>query len=253
MTGFGTALVVELRKARSSRVLRWTGTLLTAGVVVLSAAMVFAARAGREDVVAKLGPQAATGDWAALLSIATQVTGAASVLAFGVGLSWLIGREFADGTVQGLFALPVTRSAIALAKTAVYLLWSAVAALVLTVGVAAAGLLSGLGAPDAATIAGLGRLLVLGVLSAWVAVPAGLAAVIGRGLLPGVAVTVGVVVVAQVSVVVGAGAWMPLVAPALWAIRPSGVAGPALALVAVVPLLVVPATAWALDRIQLDR
>src|SRR6478752_7198253 len=103
----GDALAVEFRKARSSRVLIWTGLLLAVGVTVLATAMVAAARSGDAEIVAKIGPEAATGDWSALLAVAIQITSAASVLAFGVGISWLYGREFADGTIPGLFGLPV--------------------------------------------------------------------------------------------------------------------------------------------------
>ena len=118
------AVAVEFRKARSSRVLVSTGVLLAVGVTVLAAAMVAAARTGDTEIVAKIGPEAATGDWSALLAVAIQITAAAGVLAFGVGISWLYGREFADGTIPGLFGLPVGRGAIATAKLLVYLVWA---------------------------------------------------------------------------------------------------------------------------------
>ena len=101
-----------------------TGVLLAVGVTVLAAAMVPAARSGDAEILAKLGPQAASGDWSAFLSVAVQITSAAGVLAFGVGISWLYGREFADGTIPGLFGLPVSRGAIAAAKLLVYLAWA---------------------------------------------------------------------------------------------------------------------------------
>ena len=121
---------MEFRKARSSRVLWSTGVLLAVGVTVLAAAMVAAARSGDAEIVAKIGPQAATGDWSALLAVAIQITSAAGVLAFGVGISWLYGREFADGTIPGLFGLPVGRGAIAAAKLLVYLAWAVAVTLV---------------------------------------------------------------------------------------------------------------------------
>ena len=36
-------------------------------------------------------------------------------------ITFMVGREFSDGTITGLFALPVDRASIALAKTAVFL------------------------------------------------------------------------------------------------------------------------------------
>jgi hypothetical protein len=97
---------------------------LAIGVTVLATAIVAAARGGDAEIVAKVGPQAATGDWSALVGVAIQITSAARVLAFGVGISWLFGRELADGTVPGLFGLSVGRGAIATAKLLVYLAWA---------------------------------------------------------------------------------------------------------------------------------
>jgi len=247
------ALAVEARKARSSRVLWWTGALFVLGVTGLTSTMVAAARSGDTEIVAKIGPQAATGDWAAMLTVAAQITSAAGVLAFGVGISWLTGREFADGTIAGLFGLPVSRSATAAAKLVVFIGWAVGVAAALTVLLLAAGFAIGLGTPDANAIAGLGRQLALGALTALIATPAGWAASIGRGLLPGIAVTVGILVIAQVSVLADFAAWVPIVAPAFWAIHPD--AGTSIALVAVpsVPLIFGAATIVAWQRLQLDR
>src|SRR6476619_1276321 len=235
--GLRDAVAVEFRKARSSRVLWSTGALLALGVTVLAAAMVAAARSGDVEVVAKIGPRAATGDWSALLVVATQITSAAAVLAFGVGISWLYGREFADGTIPGLFGLPVGRGAIATAKLLVYLAWAAAVTVVAVLLLSAGGLVVGLGAPDAAAIGGLARLFALGVLTSLIAVPAGWAASLGRGLLPGIAVAVGILVIAQVSVIADVGSWVPFVAPAFWAMHADLQSTAALAVVPVVPLL----------------
>lgn len=251
--GARAALAVEFRKARSSRVIRWTGVLLAAGVTVLAAAMVGAARGGNAEVVAKVGPQAATGDWAALLAVATQVTAAAGVLAFGVGISWLYGREFADGTIPGLFGLPIGRGLIATAKLIVYSAWAILATVALVVLLFCVGLAIGLGTPDTAALLGLLRLLALGGLTAMISVPAGWAASLGRGLLPGIAVAVGILVLAQVSVIAGVGSWVPLVAPAMWAMNPAPGSALALAVVPIVPLVFGPAIVVRWRRLELDR
>ena len=250
--GLRDAVAVEFRKARSSRVLWSTGVLLALGVTVLAAAMVAAARSGDVEVVAKIGPQAATGDWSALLAVATQITAAAAVLAFGVGISWLYGREFADGTIPGLFGLPVGRGAIAMAKLLVYLAWAVVVTLVSVLLLFAGGLAVGLGAPDTAALEGFARLLALGVLTALIAVPAGWAASVGRGLLPGIAVAVGILVVAQVSVIADLGSWVPFVAPALWAMQADIHSTAALVVVPIVPLVFGAGTVIGWRRLELD-
>jgi ABC-2 type transport system permease protein len=215
--------------------------------------MVAAARSGDAEIVAKIGPQAATGDWSAMLTVAIQITSAAGVLAFGVGISWLYGREFADGAIPGLFGLPVGRGAIAAAKLLVYLAWAVAATLVSVLLLFAGGIAIGLGAPDAAAIGGLARLLALGVLTALIAVPAGWAASLGRGLLPGIGVAVGILVVAQVSVIADFGAWVPFVAPALWAMHADLQSAAALAVVPLVPLVFGAATVMIWCRLELDR
>jgi ABC-2 type transport system permease protein len=120
-------------------------------------------------VLAQLGPLADRDDWVRLVGVASQITAAGGLLAFGVVLSWMIGREFADATITGLFALPITRSTIALAKLVTYFAWTTLIALALAALVAAVGLALGLGLPDAPAIAALGRLLVLTLLTALLA------------------------------------------------------------------------------------
>ena len=247
------AAAVEFRKARSSRVLVWTGALLAVGVTVLAAAMVLAARSGHPEITAKLGPRAASGDWPAFLSVAVQVTSAAGVLAFGVGISWLYGREFTDGTIPGLFGLPVSRSAIAGAKLLVYLAWALLVALALVVLLLGAGIAVGLGAPDAEVLVGLARQLALGALTALIAVPCGWAASLGRGLLPGLAVAVAILVISQVSVIADFASWVPFVAPAFWAIHPDVQTAVALAAVPIVPAIFGAATILVWRRLQLDK
>ena len=115
MTGFRTALEVEARKARASWTMRVTGLLVALGIPAIVGAIIAAARGGgtpeaRAQLLAKLGPDVVAADWHALVLASTQVTAAASVLAFGVAAAWLVGREFVDGTVPALFGLPVGRA-----------------------------------------------------------------------------------------------------------------------------------------------
>ena len=145
MNAFRTALAVETRKARSSSSLRATGLLLAFGVPGIVAATIAAVRGAgtpeaRAQLLAKMGPQIASADWNALVLAATQVTAAASVLAFGVGAAWIVGREFADGTAPALFGLPVRRSAIVSAKLVVHLSWAVLVTLTLVGVLTLAGL-----------------------------------------------------------------------------------------------------------------
>ena len=134
------AIRVEARKARASRVVLGTTLLLVAGVALLSATLHLAADASNEQLLAQLGPLADRDDWGRLVGVASQITAAGGLLAFGVALSWLIGREFTDATITGLFALPINRSTIALAKLVTYFAWTTLIALGLGSLVATLGL-----------------------------------------------------------------------------------------------------------------
>lgn len=246
------AFACEARKALASRVPAVTALLVVAGTAVLVASMSLAADTGNEQVLAQLGTLADARGWERTLGIATQILSAGGLLGLGVVLSWLVGREFSDRTVGALFALPVPRAATALAKVCVHICLTLALAVIAPAAIAVIGLLIGDGAPDAAAWAGLARLAALVALTGAVALPAGWAATLGRGLLPGIAATVGIVVTAQVAVVAGSGTWFPFAAPALWAMGMTTAAGPlALTLAVGGAFVVLTMDAW--RRLQLDR
>ena len=249
-----TAIVVEFRKAAASRTLWVTSVLVAFGIPLLAGALSAAARAGNEQILAQLGPLGGASHWELLTGITSQVSAAGALLAFGVGLSWLFGREFADNTVTGVFAQPITRGSIALAKLCVFLLWAAATACALVAATSAAGFALGFPLGEGA-FADQVRLFALLVSTAALATPAAWAATLGRGLLPGIAITILILITAQIVAIAApqAAAWMPLAAPALWALFPGSVHPGQLALVLVVPVIFSAATALAWQRLQLDR
>jgi ABC-2 type transport system permease protein len=251
--GFGVALAFEARKAAASRVMLSITVLFLAGVTAIAVGMLLAAASGQEQVLAKLGPLAELDGWARLVGVVVQVTAAGGLGAFGIALSWMFGREFADGTVSALFALPVSRTTIALAKLTVFGIWAAGVAVLLTAAIAVLGFAMGFGATDAAGLGEIARVPVLAALTALIAVPAAWAATIGRGLLPGIGATIVIMVVAQVLAVADFGTWLPIVAPALWAISPGSVPTEALLLVPTVPLVFGALCALSWRCLQLDR
>jgi ABC-2 type transport system permease protein len=247
------ALWAETVKLAGSTVGRVGTAAIVVGIAVLCAALLLAADSGDPQLVAKLGP-AADGGWLGLFAAAAQVTGAGGLLGFGVVLAWMFGRELGEGTVAGLFALPVRRSTIAAAKLVVYGAWAAVASIALVLALLLVGTVSGLGAFPAELWPAVARQGALMVMTAAVAMPVAWAATVGRSLLVGVGTAIAIVVVAQVSVLAGAGGWMPLAAPALWAV--SGGAAVALGqLLLLVPVVAVVAgaTMFTWERLQLDR
>ncbi|WP_207782513.1 ABC transporter permease [Phytoactinopolyspora limicola] len=255
MSLIATAVHVELRKALASRVLRTTTILVVVGIAVLATALVAAAQAGDEQILAQLGPLADETGWSLLTGVTAQITAAGALLAFGVALSWTFGREFTDGTITGLFALPVSRPVVALAKLYIHMLWTAAVSLTLTMLILTGGLVLDLGSLDSDALSQLIRLSVLTILAGMLAAPAGWAATLGRGPLPGIAVTLMILVAAQVTAIAtpDAAAWIPLSAPAVWALEPGTVHAGQLAMVAIVPITFAALTCISWRRLQLDR
>ena len=211
------AVWAEAVKLSGSTVGRVGSLAIVVGISVLSGTMLVAASTDDPQLLAKLGP-VADGDWNGFLLGAAQITGAGGLGGFAVVLAWMFGREFGDGTITGLFALPVRRSTIAMAKLLVYGVWAAAMSILLAVVLLAVGTVAGLGPIDSQTWDTVSRQIALGIMSAAITVPVAWAATLSRSVLGGVSVAIGLVVVAQVSVLVGIGGWMPLAAPALWAL-----------------------------------
>ncbi|MDQ3476607.1 MAG: ABC transporter permease [Actinomycetota bacterium] len=252
------AISTEARKIRSARVGVATLIMLDVGIALVCIAAVLGARSDDTLLASKLGPLVAEGGWDGYLSASTQVTAVAGLLGFGVVLAWQFGREFSDGTVTGLFAIPVPRRTLAAAKLLVFLCWAFVVSSGLILALLIVGASFGLGVPGSEIWPLLAREYGLALLTAGLAVPAAWAATLGRGLLAGIATIIAVIVLAQIAVFTGMGGWFPFSAPGLWAATSgagahSVVTAGQLALVAPVAAAFGGLTLRAWHRLQLDR
>ncbi len=216
------AIHVELMKLRRSPV----GVIATAAMIGGTLAILGATRAavaqGNPQLTAKLGP-AASPDWQGLLSSAEQVVAAGGLLGASVVLAWMFAREFSDRTINGLFAVPVTRGRIALAKMAVFAGWAIIVAAGVFACVFVLGIVAGYGTPNAAVWTDLARLFALMVATAAIATPVAWVASLTRSLLAGIASGIALVIIAQVGVLSGGGGWVPMAVPALWAMAPASI------------------------------
>lgn len=247
------ALRVEALKLVRSPVGLVATLAVIAGTLALLGGITAAVAGGNPEVVAKAGP-AATLDWAGLLAGAAQVTAVGGLIGFGAVLAWMFGREFTDGTITGLFALPVGRGRIALAKIVVHLAWAACVGVLLAAGVLVLGLLLGYGMPDEAIWAGLARQIALALLTALIVAPVAWIATVARSVFAGVGGTIALVILAQVGALAGAGGWMPLAAPALWAMSGGTAVSPGqLLLVITVPVLFAALACTSWSRLQMRR
>ena len=148
----------------------------------------------------------------------------------------------------------MSRSTIAAAKLLIYLAWLLICSAALLAALLVFGLAFGLGPIPATVLPALGRQFILAILTGVIAMPVAWAATVGRSVLAGIAVAVGILVTAQIAVVAGAGPWFPFSAPALWAIS-GGTDASATQLTLVLPIMIASAAAVMLawQRLQLDR
>lgn len=247
------ALRVEALKLLRSPVGAITSLAVVMGTVLLLAGITAGLRADNPDLMAQLGPAAAT-NWAGLLSSAAQITSVGGLLGAGVVLTWLMAREFTDGTISALFALPVSTGQIAAAKLVIFGLWSVAVSIALVIAVLALGLVLGYGVPNPEVQAAVGRQTLLILLSAMLATPAAWVATLTRSVLAGVGTVIGLITIAQVGALTGAGPWIPFAAPALWAMSDgAAVSAVQLSLSIATGLIFAVLTVVVWSRLQLNR
>ncbi len=163
--------------------------------------------------------------WPAYLTLTAQMIAAGGFFAFCLIVCWVFGREFADGTVKDLLAVPVPRAGILLAKFIVAGIWSAVLAAGILIAGLATGSLLGLpqGAP-AVLLQGSSLVATTACLVIAVVMPFAFFASVGRGYLLPLGVAVLTLIMANLVAVLGWGAYFPWAVPGLHAQGPGPLA-----------------------------
>lgn len=216
------ALWVETRKVIRSRVPLFT----TLGFLVLPLAMAFLMFVYKDPSFAKdiglVGAKAelagGSADWPFYLSMFAQGIAVGGILLFSLIESWIFGREFADGTLKDLLAVPTSRGAILAAKFIVSAAWSLTIILVITlVGLALGALLQlPLGSPEVFTH-GLTTLFVTTCLVILSVFPVAFFASVGRGYLFPMGIAILLLVLANVIAIIGYGSYFPWAIPGMYA------------------------------------
>jgi ABC-2 type transport system permease protein len=135
---------------------------------------------------------------------------------FAFILTWMFGREAADGTMRYLLALPVPRATIVLAKFTVAALWAATTNIWLAALVLATGKALALPGEDATSIGhGVLAAAVSAGLMLLVTAPVALVASAGRGYLAPLSSALAALVVAQVGAGLGWAEIIPWSVPAV--------------------------------------
>ena len=213
---------IEARKALRSRMPLWTalGSLfMPLGIAFL----IFVSR--NPEVSQKLGLISAKAnllayagtDWPTYLGLFGQLLAAGGFGLFVLAISWVFGREFVDGTLKDMLAVPVARAGIVLAKFAVVAAWS----LGLSILMLLFGLLMGavirLPGSSLAVLAHGGVLCVVtAVLTIIAVLPFALVASMGRGYLLSISVAVLMLMMTNVVALAGWGEYFPWAVPAFY-------------------------------------
>lgn len=217
-----TALAVEWLKFRRTMLFWITTIALGVGTPAVATGFVELARSGTASgaTEAKLSIIVDANASGVHLSVTSQILAVAAMLAAGVVIGWLFGREFTDHTVGALFALPIAKHTIAAAKLLLAVVWVCGVSLLATVlTVVLAWITDG---RNMGTITDALPVVAVGVMSGLLAIPLGWVATLTRGYLGAIGILIGIIVVTQIVTTVGAGTWFPYAIPSLWA----GIAGP---------------------------
>ncbi len=213
---------IELRKAIRSRMPLWTGLgslFMPLGVALL----IFIAR--NPEVSRQLGLISAKADllaysatdWPAYLVLFTQMVSAGGFFFFVMAISWIFGREFADGTLKDMLAVPVGRSSILLAKFIVAGAWCAALAIIMFIFGLLMGAIIGLpGGSLSIILHGIAVAAVAVCLVIAVVLPFALFASVGRGYLLPMGVAVLSLIMANLVIVVGWAEYFPWAVPLLY-------------------------------------
>lgn len=227
MKNLTSALWAETLKMRRSKVPFFIAAGFSVAPLIAGLFMIImkdpeAAR-GMGLISAKAQLMAGSADWATFFGVITQAVAVAGGILFAILTGWVFGREFSDRTAKELLALPVSRSAVLVAKFFVL----TTSMLAMTLWVFLLGLFVGrlVDIPGysvelvrSAFVDTIGTTILTIALIPFVAFIASM----GGGYVPAFGWAVFTVAIAQVAVVMGWGDWMPWSIPALF----SGAAGP---------------------------
>ncbi len=227
MNNLSDMLWIEFRKAFRSRMPLWTslGSLfMPLGVALL----IFLAR--NPELTRKLGLISAKADlmaysitdWPSYQVMFAEIISAGGFFFFVMAISWVFGREFTDGTLKDMLAVPVQRSSILLAKFIVTVTWCAVIAIIIFI----LGLLFGMliqlpGGSTSVILHGSMVTLLTVCMVIAVVLPFSLFASVGRGYLLPMGVAVLTLITANLLMAAGWAEYFPWAIPLLYSMRAS--------------------------------
>ncbi len=211
---------IELRKVFRSRVPLFTALgflmmpLIAALLIFIFKDPQMARQLGLLGVKANLVVVSA--DWPGYFNLMIEFTALGGFFFFCLAISWTFGREFTDGTLKDLLAVPVPRFDILMAKFIVAALWCAGLIVETTfVGLVLGAFIQLPGGSPAVILHATGLLVVTSVMSIILVLPFGFFASLGRGYLLPIGIAILTVILGNLSITLGWGEYFPWAVPAM--------------------------------------
>jgi ABC-2 type transport system permease protein len=155
-------------------------------------------------------------DWPGYLTLMVEFTALGGFFFFCLAISWTFGREFTDGTLKDLLAVPVPRFNIILGKFIIVALWcAALIAETYIVGLILGAVIQLPGGSLAVILHGTGLLAVTAVMEITLVMPFGFIASVGRGYLLPMGIALLTLILGNLSITLGWGDYFPWSVPAL--------------------------------------
>jgi ABC-2 type transport system permease protein len=222
MNNLSDMIWIELRKAIRSRMPLWTvlGSLFMpfgiAFLIFVAKNPEISKKLGLVSAKADLVSYAAT-DWSAYLGFFGMLIAAGGFFFFVLVISWVFGREFTDGTLKDMLAVPVPRASILMAKFILVAGWSAMISLVIFIAGMVVGALLKLpgGSIDIITHGSAVLLITAGLVIA-VVTPFAFFASLGRGFLLPLGLAVLTLMATNLVAIIGYGEYFPWAVPVLY-------------------------------------
>ena len=212
---------IELRKVLRSRVPYFTalGFLM---MPIIGALLIFIYKDPQlARQLGLLGTKAnvvvGSADWPGYLTLMVEFTALGGFFFFCLAISWAFGREFTDGTLKDLLAVPVPRFNIILAKFIIVALWC----IALIAETSITGFILGVivqlpGGSNAVLLHGAGQLVATSIMSIILIMPFAFFASVGRGYLLPIGVAILTMILGNLAVTLGWGEYYPWSVPGLY-------------------------------------
>lgn len=227
MNDLSDMIWVELRKAIRSKMPIWTalGSLFMplgiAFLIFVSKNPEVSQKLGLVSAKANLIAYSAT-DWPTYLGLFGEIIAAGGFILFVLIVSWIFGREFVDGTLKDMLAVPIQRSSILLAKFVVAAIWSvALTVIIFVVGLIMGAVIKLPGGSIGVVVHGVVLLTVTALLAIAVTLPFAFFASAGRGYLLPIGLAVLILMMTNVVAIIGWGEYFPWAVPGLYAMGKS--------------------------------